>query len=155
MVGQIDRGADRTSQRDRQVANDGPNRSWPRRLRVPEQYEVVRNVKRVDYRQRQHPRSQSPDAEGVGEEDDAEQRTEYEIVRDAVEPMTEYHDAEVRRVAGELECFGEIRKCEQQEQHRHHGEEPSTASGFICHARDANRVRNQIQAAKNETAGAY
>jgi hypothetical protein len=47
----------------------------------------------------------------------------------------------------ELERLGEIGKRKHDEQHRHNGEKPSKrrASGlrrFICHAPDANRVRN-------------
>src|SRR5208283_4093557 len=109
-------------------------------MRVPEKHQVVGDVERIDDRKRQHPRSQSPDAVGVDQQYDAEQRTQHEVVRDAVELVTEDYQPAYRWIVGELERLGEIRNCEDDKQDRHHGEEPSTrrASGirrFICHVR--------------------
>ena len=109
---------------------------------VPEQHQVVGDVERVDDRERQHPRAQLPEAVGVNEKDDSEEWAEDEVVRDAVELVTEDDQAADGRIVGELKRLGEIGKREHDEQHRHHGEECSTARGsFVCHAREASRAR--------------
>src|SRR5208282_2551113 len=100
MIGEIDRGADRTGQRDCRIDHDERNRARPLRLLVPEQHQVVGDVERIDDRKRQHPRSQSPDAVGVDQEYDAEERTQHEVVRDAVELVTEDYQPAYRWIVG-------------------------------------------------------
>src|SRR5208283_1163112 len=69
--------------------------------------------------------------------------------------VTEDDEAADGGVVRELQRLGEIGKREQHEQHRDDGEKPSTSMlcSLICHAREASRAPNWIQAS-NETAGA-
>src|ERR1700691_1013330 len=152
MGGEIDCGADGADERDCEIVHDERNRSRPGRLRVPEQHEVVGDVKRVDDRERQYPRSQIPETVGISEEYDAENWTDNVKSRDGLEFVPEDHEAAYRRIVGELQRLGEVGEREQYKQRRDHGEEYATrrSSVFISHARETNRARIQIQATKRK-----
>jgi len=95
------------------------------RLGVPyrEQEEVHENVARVGPAERQRPAPHPPDADGVGEERDAEQGTQDDVGR-AGHALAEEHES--RALAPDLQRLQQVRDPEQREQDRRRREERAT-----------------------------
>src|SRR5262245_45748969 len=95
------------------------------RLGVPhrEQEEVHDDVARVGPAERQRPAPHPPAPDGVGEERDAEQRTQDDVGR-ARQALAEEHESRV--LPPHLQRLQQVRDPEQREQHRRRGEERAT-----------------------------